>query len=115
MRAKKLLFDEACEIKALLWNGVSQGDIARHYAISQTSVSRIRLGQAWRDARWPDGSDDPEHVEEDPEEEDAPLALEGRDYAREQNEHHGGDEQSHRDVGADGGSERQQGNTRAGF
>lgn len=46
----------AVEIKALLWEGnLRQNEIAAKFAISQSTVSKIKKGQSWFYAPWPDG------------------------------------------------------------
>jgi hypothetical protein len=43
-----LTWQKVHEIRALLAVGCKQGDVADRYGISQTTVSRIALGQSWR-------------------------------------------------------------------
>ena len=53
----QLTIGEVAEIKQELWDGVaSQGDIAKAYSISQTTVSRICRGEQWGQVPWNDGS-----------------------------------------------------------
>lgn len=52
----RLTPDEAKRIKAMMWNGSSHSAISREIGMSESHVSRIANGTAWREAPWPDGS-----------------------------------------------------------
>ena len=39
--------EDVIQIKQMLQNGIYQKDIADHFGITQTSVSRIKLGKTW--------------------------------------------------------------------
>jgi hypothetical protein len=44
------------QIKALLWKGeMRQKDIAEHYYVTQSTVSRIYRGLEWPNVKWPGG------------------------------------------------------------
>lgn len=51
----KLERETVKEIKALLWKGVSNADVARRIGCSDAHVSRISTGNAWFDVPWPNG------------------------------------------------------------
>lgn len=50
---------EAALVKQKIWDGEMQKDIAREHNISQTQVSRIKLGDSWNWIPWPDGTTGP--------------------------------------------------------
>lgn len=56
LRRTKLDMAVATEIKAMLWLGQTQEQVASDFGIHQTTVSRIVRGKAWYEARWPDGT-----------------------------------------------------------
>lgn len=52
----KLTLAEAIDIKAMLWEGEKQRDIAARFGVSQTTVSSICRGYQWPEAVWPDNT-----------------------------------------------------------
>lgn len=51
----KLSDDLVRQIKAYIWEGATQEQVAKHFALSQTHISRIVRGLAWFSVPWPDG------------------------------------------------------------
>ena len=47
---------DALKIKEMLWQGTLQQDVARHFGVSQATISRIQNGAVWALIKWPDGN-----------------------------------------------------------
>ena len=52
----KLLDEHVAQIKGMLWEGVSQVNIASLFRVSEVTISRIKSGRQRPDIMWPDGS-----------------------------------------------------------
>lgn len=49
----KLTFDDVKEIKALIWNGQSQTEVAKVFNVTQPNINRIVHGYIWQEVPWP--------------------------------------------------------------
>lgn len=51
-----LNLEQAIQMKADIWEGMSNGDVANRHGISALTISLVRNGKAYQDTPWPDGS-----------------------------------------------------------
>lgn len=58
-----LIAHDVILIKDAIWAGGLQRNIAREFAVTQTTISRIMTGHEYNDTSWPDGSIGPLSIE----------------------------------------------------
>lgn len=56
MARRSLTTEQAALVKQHLWEGRTLRDVARHFSVSYSTVSFIKMGFTYRQVPWPDGS-----------------------------------------------------------